>query len=205
MYARKQSRTRLPPVRGGGSMENPDFLSPVMYARYLEGAGALLPQTDLVMLEFEYMNRGKMESQSMFLRRLDRFLESVSAYRAPLGIEVRNAAYLNREYFTFLRDHGLFHVFSQKLYMPPVFEVYDKYGDLINGKCCIRLLGGDRKEIEQRTGGSRNAVTDEKPELGRISSMVNDLIRRDVQVTVNISNHYEGSAPRTIERFIALL
>ena len=42
-------------------------------------------------------------------------------------------------------------------------------------------------------------------ELLSLKSIVNDLLERGHQVFVNVNNHYEGSAPRTIEKIKALL
>jgi uncharacterized protein YecE (DUF72 family) len=38
-----------------------------------------------------------------------------------------------------------------------------------------------------------------------LKSVVNDLLERRHHVFVNVNNHYEGSAPRTIEKIKALL
>ncbi len=42
-------------------------------------------------------------------------------------------------------------------------------------------------------------------ELLQLKSVVNDLRERQHQVFVNVNNHYEGSAPRTIEKIKAFL
>jgi uncharacterized protein YecE (DUF72 family) len=48
-------------------------------------------------------------------------------------------------------------------------------------------------------------VAPKDDELGGIVDVVKDLDGRDIQVYLNVNNHYEGSAPRTIERIKALL
>lgn len=35
--------------------------------------------------------------------------------------------------------------------------------------------------------------------------MVKDMVRRKVKVTINVNNHFEGSAPLTIDRLRGLL
>lgn len=42
-------------------------------------------------------------------------------------------------------------------------------------------------------------------ELAAIVAMTEDMVRRGMTVYLNVNNHYEGSAPRTIERIRALL
>lgn len=123
----------------------------------------------------------------------------------PLGIEYRNANYLTREYFRFLKDHGLVHVFSEKAFLPHVYELYDRFGDLIGDRAAIRLLGGDRKEIEEKTKGVWNEIVDPKEDLPEIAAMLRDLAQGSRLVKVYLNNHYEGSAPKSIERLEALV
>jgi len=124
------------------------------------------------------------------------------------GVEVRNAKYLNRSFFEFLIEHGLRPVLLQGYWMPSVDEVYADWGHLIaeHDTVVIRLLGPDRKGIEKETGKRWDRIVAPKDEeLPAIVAMMEDLVRRGVSVYLNVNNHYEGSAPRTIERIRALL
>ncbi len=199
------TRPLLNGPRGQKAADNPEFLSPVLFHQYIDGCSPLLPQMDMIILEFEYLNRQKMASQGQFLEKMDAFLTALGNPPVPLGVEIRNSNYLNREYFSFLMEKGVAHVFSEKIYMPPVYEVYKRFANLIAQQSCLRLLGGDRKEIEAAAGNRWDRVVEPKAGLEDIALMVGDLIRRDIKVTVNINNHYEGSAPKTIERFVSLL
>ena len=70
----------------------------------------------------------------------------------------------------------------------------------------IRLLGPDRGRIEEQTGkrwDRRLAPKDEG--LRHIAAMTNEMLSRGFEVTINVNNHYEGSAPRTIEALRPLL
>jgi len=70
----------------------------------------------------------------------------------------------------------------------------------------IRLHGMDREGIEERTKNVWDTIVDPRDdELLLLRDVVNDLIERQHQVFVNINNHFEGSAPRTIERIKTLL
>jgi len=179
---------------------NPDFLSPALFSDYLGRIEPMLPRIDAVMLEFEYLNRDKMKSLDAFLRALETFVATVPS-SIPLAVETRNKNYLGDEYFAFLREKGIIHVFSEKLYLPHVYEVYADHADAISGTSVIRLLGGDRKEIEEKTGNAWNRLVDEKPDKARVAEMSRDLLFRGGRVVININNHYEGSAPLTATYF----
>jgi uncharacterized protein YecE (DUF72 family) len=193
-------------TRNRGSKElipNASFLSPDLFTEYLRRIEPMMPQIDAVMLEFEYLNKEKMKSVEDFMKAIDSFMPSVPP-AVPIAIETRNKNYLVAEYFQFLNAKGIIHVFSEKLYMPHVYEVYEKFGDSIEGTSVIRLLGGDRAEIENATGKQWNKIVDEKPDKARIAAMSKDLRYRGGKVIININNHYEGSAPITATFFETL-
>ena len=85
--------------------------------------------------------------------------------------------------------------------MPHIYEVYERFGEYISGTSVLRLLGGDRKEIEERTKGQWNRIVEAKADKGRIAEMSKDIQIRGGKVIININNHYEGSAPLTAEFF----
>lgn len=188
-------------------LPNPNFLSAELFGKYLERLGPMLPRVDAVMLEFEYLNKDKMKDSEAFMRALEAFASALPP-GLPLAIETRNKNYLTRDYFEFLKERKLLHVFSEKLYLPHVYELYEDFGDLIAGTSVIRLLGGDRKEMEERTGGRWDRVVDEKPDKDRIADMSRNITFKGGRVIININNHYEGSAPitaRYFERELGLL
>ena len=122
-----------------------------------------------------------------------------------LAAECRNANYLTREYFQFLRDHAIAHIFSEKLFLPHVYELYEKVNDLVGDRVAVRLLGGDRKEIEKKTGGKWNEIVEPKTDLPEVAGMLRDLAKGSRLVKVYLNNHYEGSAPKSIDRLRELL
>jgi len=188
---------------------NPDFLSVERYAQFVSNIEALIPRIFLLELEFEYLNKQKMTDLQAFLKAIEAFVSHLDAkgLRAavPLAIECRNANYLKREYFQFLKDHGIAHVFSEKKYLPHIYELYSQFGDLIGDRVAVRLLGGDRKEIESKTKGNWNEIVDPKPDLPEVASMIGALAQGSRLVKVYLNNHYEGSAPKSIERIQGLL
>jgi len=87
--------------------------------------------------------------------------------------------------------------------MPQIIEIYDKYRDYPADVYVIRLHGPDRKEMEERTQKRWDKIVSPKDlELKEICRMMRGLVERGVEVYVNVNNHYEGSAPRTIEKIL---
>jgi len=195
-----RSRDKKAPLVANG-----EFLSVGVYAEYARALAPLRDRVFLAELEFEYLNKQKMDGVDGFMRRLDAFWEEIGRAvpeeeTLPLGIECRNANYLTREYFRFLKDRGIAHVFSEKLYLPHIYELVDRFGDLIGDRCAVRLLGGDRKEIEAKTGGEWNRIVEPKPDLAQVAAAIAELAQGSRLVQVYVNNHFEGSAPLTIER-----
>ena len=63
--------------------------------------------------------------------------------------------------------------------------------------------GPDRKGMEQKTKKIWNKVMDPRDnEIEQLEWMIRDLTSRGVNTFLNVNNHYEGSAPLTIERFM---
>ena len=84
--------------------------------------------------------------------------------------------------------------------MPPVVDVWKRFGCQLTDKTIIRLLGSDRKEIEKITSSKWDEIVLPKAGLNDISAMIRSMDTAGMRVTVCVNNHYEGSAPRTIER-----
>ncbi|TFG61525.1 MAG: DUF72 domain-containing protein [Spirochaetales bacterium] len=182
---------------------NSRFLSVDHFNSFLEAADALLPRMDAIMFEFEYLNKNKMPSLAEFLDRLDRFF-TAAPRGLPYALEPRNGNYLTEEYFSFLKAHNLFHVFSEKQYMPHVYDVYGRFEDYIEGAAVVRLLGGDRLEMEKKSGDRWDRIIEEKPDKPLVAQMLNKMLKKN-NVTLNVNNHYEGSSPLTAAEFRKLL
>jgi uncharacterized protein YecE (DUF72 family) len=70
----------------------------------------------------------------------------------------------------------------------------------------IRLHGGDRLEIEGETGEVWDKVVAPKTEgLKAAAAIVRANARNKVLTYLNLNNHYEGSAPLSIGRFLDVL
>jgi uncharacterized protein YecE (DUF72 family) len=197
-YKKKKSDPLVP---------NPHFLSPVLFEAFISALEPMHDTLGPLMFQFEYLNRQKMISQH-------RFQDLFAAFAARIpqtfayGLEIRNGRWLNESYFGFLLETGLSPVFLQGYWMPGVAETYQAHRDLIvqNKVVVIRLHGPDRKGIEKQTGKRWDRVVAPRDdELAAVTDMVEDLVDQGVDVYLNVNNHYEGSAPGTIDRIRALL
>jgi len=191
-HYKKQGETSLRP--------NPEFLSVPLFRDVLARLEPLHSKIGMLMLQFEYLNKEKMSSQAAFLAHVSAFVSAVPR-TLPLAIEPRNPHWIDQRYFEFLAEKGLSHVFLQGYYMPSMFETWKRYGKLVRGAVAVRLHGPDREGMERETGKSWDRIIAPKDEeLARLVEMMRDMRDRSLTVYLNINNHYEGSAPRTIQR-----
>jgi uncharacterized protein YecE (DUF72 family) len=188
----------------GGMEPNPAFLSDELFGHFLDRLAPIKGQVGAIILEFEYLNRQKMPGQQAFIDALRAFLDRVPR-EIPIALEPRNGPYLDEAWFSFLAEAKASHVFSEKQFMPPIVELYARYSSLLGELVIIRLLGGDRKKIEEASGGRWDKIIDPKPELPHIAAMVSDLVASGREVRIDVNNHYEGSAPESIERLKGFL
>jgi uncharacterized protein YecE (DUF72 family) len=191
-FYRKKGETVLRP--------NPEFLSPGLFQDVLSRLEPLAPKIGMLMLQFEYLNSQKMASQGELLRRIGSFIQSVPR-SLPIAIEPRNPYWIDRRYFDFLAGNGLSHVFLEGYYMPSLFDAWRRYGSLVRDSVVVRLHGPDREGMEKQTGKQWDRIVAPKDEdLARLVRMIQDMRDRGLTIYLNINNHYEGSAPLTIER-----
>jgi uncharacterized protein YecE (DUF72 family) len=193
----KQKKSPLAP--------NPYFLSTELMEKFIETIEPLGDHIGPLLFQFEYLNKNKMSGLSHFIEMFEIFKKGI-----PEGyqycIEIRNPNFLKDEYFDFLSDLRLGHVFLQGYFMPSIFEVYEKFKVKLHDPVVIRLHGPDRKDIEERTKNSWNEIVEPKDEdLMNLKSMVRDLQERQHQIFINVNNHFEGCAPKTIEKIKSLL
>ncbi len=179
---------------------NPHFLSVDVLRDFLERLEPLRGKLGPLMLQFGYLNKQKMASQTEFLEKLGAFVDQL-----PVGytwaIETRNPNYVNDRYFAFLREHGLAHVWLQGYYMPPIFGIYEKYADQLTDNVVIRLHGPDRDGIEGRAGSDWSKIIEPRDgDLDAVVRMLRDAAVRRRTPWTFANNHFEGCAPLTIER-----
>jgi uncharacterized protein YecE (DUF72 family) len=184
---------------------NTFFLEPDLYYSFIERLKPIQKKIELLMFQFEYLNKQKMSSLNQFIDKFSKFHSTVKP-EIPFGIEIRNPNYLSDTYFSFLHDLNISQVFIEGYYMPSAVDVYTKYKAKLNGISVLRLQGTGRKEIEEKTKGIWNKIVFPKDEsLTRIAEVLKDFTTSKKKMIVNVNNHYEGSAPITIEKIKKLL
>ena len=184
---------------------NPNFLDEALLRRFLDLLSPLGRKLGPIMFQFEYLNKKKMPSAEAFYDRFGAFIR-----KAPEGfqyaVEIRNQNYYSPAFFKFLKEHGLGFVYLDGYYMPPIGKVFEDFAPETADFQVIRLHGGDRLEIEGETGEVWNKIVAPKPEgLKSAAKIVRANVRKRVQTYVNFNNHYEGSAPLSIRRFLETL
>ncbi len=186
--------------KGADLTANPYFLSNTLFAEFLNRLEPLKPFLGPLIFQFEYLNRQKMPSQDEFLNRFGEFIQACPQ-EYGYAVEIRNPHYLNAAHFSFLAENRLFPVFLQGYYMPSIFGIVESYKNDLKETAVIRLHGPDRKGMEEKTKKIWNRIVEPRDsELDTLAEMIHALSDRNIAVYLNVNNHYEGSAPLTIER-----
>jgi uncharacterized protein YecE (DUF72 family) len=180
--------------------ENPFFLSNDLFDRFLNSLETMRPKLGMLMFQFEYLNMQKMPSMMAFIDKVTNFISKCDR-ELNYGIEIRNPNYLKQRYFKFLNEEQIGHVFCHGYYMPPSNEIYDRYKEYLQNTMVIRLHGPDRSDIEEKSKGLWNKIIEPKDdEISRITRVIENIHSRNLDLYVNANNHYEGSAPLTLQR-----
>lgn len=181
--------------------QNPYFLSIDLFKEFLSSIKPIITKTGCLIFQFEYLNKEKMKSQIEFEKRFEEFFEQISSNKIPIGIEIRNPNYLNKKFFNFIGRNKIIPVFLQGYYMPDINKTIRDLGKDIIGSVVIRLHGPDRSGIEKISGENWNKIyINRQQEIDSLSSLFNDLLSREIDLFINVNNHFEGSAPLTIDR-----
>jgi uncharacterized protein YecE (DUF72 family) len=182
---------------------NPHFLSRTLASQFMRTLAPMGRKLGPVIFQFEYLNRQKMESQAAFEEKLAAFRKTLPDGFA-YALEIRNGNYLNERFLDFLQNQDWRLVLLQGYWMPSIIDLWPKLEKRIRrfSTVVFRLHGTDREGIEKETGKTWNRiVTPREKELADIAGIVRELTGSKSEIYVNVNNHYEGSAPLTIERF----
>lgn len=185
--------------------QNPYFLNTQIFDKFMDTLKPIENNIGVLMFQFEYLNKQKLSGLTEFIDRVESFVESLDK-KYNYGIEIRNPNYLRKNYFDFLYRNGLTMVFLQGYYMPPVWQLYNDFKEIIHATTVIRLQGPDRNIIEKKTGGIWNRIVEPRDdELDKIAEMVKYLKSKKIDLFINVNNHFEGSAPLTIKKLNKLI
>lgn len=187
------------------SKANPFFLDPALMERFIASLSPIKRKIGLLMLQFGYLNRYMMANQEEFMRVLDRFFDTLPP-QIPYGIELRNPKWLNGQWFSWLQRRAIAPVLIQGYWMEDICSTIDRFEPLIGDTVSLRLHGEERDEMEELTGGRWDAIVHPRElELARIAVSIKSLEQAGRVVFVQVNNHYEGSAPLTIEHLRQLI
>jgi uncharacterized protein YecE (DUF72 family) len=148
-----------------------------------------------------------MPSQARFLELLEGFFSRIPP-GPPCVLEPRNPHWLNGPYFAMLKRRGLGHCFLQGYYMPAVAGLCSQWARELasSAPAVVRLHGPDRAGMEKASGGRWDRIVEARDrELEEVVDSVAGLLANGFEVYLNVNNHYEGSAPLTIEKILRLL
>ena len=187
--------------------ENPHFLSRDLMVEFLDRIEPLHDVLGPIMFQFEYLNKAKMSSVATFLDRFAAFADGLPP-GFSYALETRNKTYLCRAFYETLLAHNLCPVLISGYWMPRISNLFATHKDLLLQfpVIVIRLMGEDRGEIEKITGKKWDTmVQPHDAELDEVAKILLELKQSNVQAFVFVNNHYEGSAPITIDRLMARL
>lgn len=184
-------------------VDNPYFFSPSLMLEFLDRLEPLHKHLGPLIFQFEYLNKLKMPGGvSQFSDLLGNFTEQLPK-EFTYCVETRNPNYLGREYFKFLRQIKVHHVFLHGYYMPSIFDVYRKYREHVWDMAVIRLHGPDRHGIEKITGKKWHEIVAPKDDdIATLIKMLEFMHAQGLEIFTFVNNHFEGSAPRTIQKII---
>jgi uncharacterized protein YecE (DUF72 family) len=182
-------------------IKNPFFLSIDLYEKFIRSIEPLHDQIACLIFQFEYLNKDKMPSQNLFENLINDFISKSSIRNFPIGIEIRNPNYLNKKYFEVLEQLKIIPVMLEGYYMPSVVETCGKHLLQNPSTVVFRLHGPDRTGIEKISSENWNQIyIDRTQEIEKLSDLFRDFLTRQVDLFINVNNHYEGSAPLTIQK-----
>jgi uncharacterized protein YecE (DUF72 family) len=186
-------------------ISNSNFLNLELTNRFLEIIYPMYENLGVLIFQFEYLNKQKMENQSKFNNLLIEFIEKLPK-EFNYGIEIRNPNYLNQSYFEIIGKLNVTPVLVHGYYMPKVYDTYNKFEKYFNKTIVFRIHGEDRGEIEKITNNKWDKIViNRDQEIINIVEIVKQINKKQVDIYLNINNHFEGCAPLTIKKIKHLI
>ena len=184
-----------------GGTENESFLNAdLLKESFLRPLWPHHNRTALLIFEFGSFSKKSFAEASEFLDRLDPFLAKLPPH-FRYAVEIRNPDFLDRDYFTCLRNHKIAHVFNAWSRMPELryqMAIPDSFtADFIVSRALLRQ-GRSYEEAVQLF----SPYTEVKDPNLEVRASLRDIIRiaQDKQMTafLFVNNRLEGNAPATI-------
>ena len=189
-------------ARAGKANEN--FLNAALFASaFLGPFERCKSRVGLFILEFSHFHPEDFSRGREFVAALDQFLQACPS-GWPLGVEIRNRAFLHPEYFAMLKERQVAHVFNSWSDMPPVGEQMAMPGVFTHPRLCgarFLLKPGRPYSDAVASFSPYDRLHEINPE-GRAAAAA--LIQRaasakaESRTFIYVNNRFEGNAPGTI-------
>ena len=157
-------------------------------------------KTALLIFEFGTFVRHSFEDLAVFLERLDPFLAALPR-EFRYAVEIRNPEFLESEYFTCLRRHGVAHVYNSWSRMPELrYQMSIPDSRTADFAVCRALLRYGRvyEEAVRRFAPYRE-IQDPNPQARASMRVLIGRAREDRgMLFLFVNNRLEGNAPLTI-------
>jgi uncharacterized protein YecE (DUF72 family) len=167
------------------------FLRPLM---------AYQKQTALLIFEFGAFSRGVFAEPGEFLDRLDPFLAQLPP-EFRYAVEIRNPEFLEKDYFSCLRGHGVAHVYNAWSRMPELRHQLSIPDSVTADFLVCRSLLRRGRSYEQAVGlfEPYREIQDPNPEARESMRILIGRAREDKRMLfLFVNNRLEGNAPLTI-------
>lgn len=193
-------------IRAGQS--NPHFLDPERFMKeFLAPLEPYRHKTGLLIFEFTQFRDRDYSRGRDFLEDLDRFLGKLPS-DWNYGVEIRNANWLQSEYFKTLGRYRVAHIFNHWTRMPPVGEQLTREGSITTDFLAARFLLTPGRSYAEAVNAFSPYSEIKAPDLsGREAGR--ELIER-AKVGMKrksflfVNNRFEGCSPRSILAMIEL-
>jgi len=187
---------------------NGNFLNADLFATaFLSPCENIRPKVGLLMFEFSRFWPGDYEHGRDFIADLDKFLGQLPK-GWPYAVEMRNAPWLQEEYFGCLARRGITHVFNSWDAMPPVNAQMTLPGSRTNSALVAArflLKPGRRYEEAVKAFQPYNKTQEVYPEAREAGAA---LVKEgaavpDRKTFIYVNNRLEGNALATIQAMVS--
>lgn len=184
-----------------GNVDNENFLDARLFEEMF--VRPLLPyrnKTALLIFEFGSFSRTSFPDAGAFVEKLDPFLAKLPP-EFRYAVEVRNPEFLDRTYFTCLREHGVAHVYNAWSKMPELrHQIAIPGSATADFQVCRALLRRGRTyERAVEAFAPYREVQDPNPEARDSMRVLIGRARENKQfLFLFVNNRLEGNSPTTI-------
>lgn len=181
--------------------ENEGFLDArMLHEMFLRPLEAYREKTALLIFEFGAFGRRSFAGLAEFLDRLDPFLSALPR-EFRYAIEIRNPEFLEKDYFSCLRSHGVAHVYNAWSKMPELRNQLAMPDSATAGFLVCRALLRHGRVYEDAVGlfAPYTRIQDPNPEARDSMRVLIGRAREEKQfLFLFVNNRLEGNAPLTI-------